>query len=530
MNSCVYPYPSRRMVTFAANGMVATSQQLAAQAGLDMLKKGGNAIDAAIAAAACLTVVEPCMNGIGGDAFAIVWSKGRLWGLNSTGFAPMGLSAEQVGESMPDLGFLPITVPGAPAAWAELSRRFGSLSLKQVLHPAVEYARDGFPVSPTISAVWGEAADVTFAARADKPEFAEWFRVFTDKGRAPAPGEVWRLPDHAETLTEIARTEAESFYRGALADEIDRYMRGAGGYLRKSDLSSFSPEWVEPLGINYRGYDVWELPPNGQGMIALMALGILGEMRLPQADDPRGWHLPIEALKLAMTDAHAYIADPKYMKVAPKQMLSPEYAAQRRALIGDRAIMPFVGNPTDAGTVYLCAADSQGNMISFIQSNFKGFGSGIVVPGTGIALHNRGTGFSLDPASPNFLEGKKRPYHTIIPGFLTKDGQPVGPFGVMGGFMQPQGHLQVIINMVDRGLNPQAALDAPRWMWTHDRSVIVEPSVPLYIADALADMGHNVTVERSRMPFGRGQIIRRTENGVLEGATEPRCDGTVAAW
>ena len=530
MNASTYPYPSRRMVTYGSRGMVATSQQLAAQAGLDMLKKGGNAIDAAIATAACLTVVEPCMNGIGGDAFAIVWTQNRLWGLNSTGAAPMALTAEAANGKIPDRGLFPITVPGTPAAWAELSRRFGKLTLMQVLRPAIEYAEEGFPVSPTIAEAWGEAANVTYAPYRNKPEFAEWFRVFTDNGRAPKAGEFWKLPDHARTLTEIAHTESESFYTGALADAIDSFMQKSGGFLRKSDLSAFAPEWVEPLTTRYRGHDVWELPPNGQGMIALMALNILEKMDIPGADDPRGWHIPIEALKLAMTDAHAYIADPRHMKVTPAQLLSPEYAARRRALISDTAHMPTVGNPVDGGTVYLCAADDDGNMISFIQSNFKGFGSGIVVPGTGIALHNRGTGFSLDPASANYLQGGKKPYHTIIPGFLTKDGAAVGPFGVMGGFMQPQGHLQVVLNLVERNLNPQAALDAPRWMWTHDKSIIVEASTPLYIADALSAMGHDVTIERSRMPFGRGQIIRRLPNGALEGATEPRCDGAVVAW
>ena len=529
-----YPYPSQRRVTFGRRGMVATSQQLAAQAGLDILKKGGNAVDAAVAAAACLTVVEPCSNGLGGDAFAHVWTKDGLFSLNSTGCCPALLDAQTVRDAgyakMPSTGFFPQTVPGIPGAWAELSRRVGRLPFEELLAPAISYAEDGFAVSPTVAEQWRIAAEKTYAPLRGRPEFQEWYRVFTRDGRAPGAGELWRLPDHAKTLRELAASRCESFYRGPLADEIDRYMKEAGGYLRREDLAAFSPEWVEPVTTRYHGYDVWELPPNGQGMIALMALNILSGIDLPSLDDPLCWHRQIEALKLAAVDAYRYVADPRFMELSPAALLDPAYAARRRALIGERALLPEAGLPTDGGTVYLCTADQEGNMVSFIQSNFSGFGSGVVVPGTGIAIHNRGTGFYLDQESPNCLAPGKRPFHTIIPGFLSKDGQPVGPFGVMGAFMQPQGHLQVLLQMIDYGRNPQSALDAPRWFWTGEKQVSLEHGVPLYIARALADRGHEVSYSAVRAPFGRGQIIRRLENGVYAAGTDPRADGAAAAW
>lgn len=535
MNFNSYPYPSQRRTVFAKGGMVCTSQQLAAQAGLDMLKKGGNAVDAAIATAACLTVVEPCSNGIGGDAFAQVFTAdGGHFGLNSTGFCPELLTADILRsagfDKMPSVGFYPQTVPGIPAAWAALNKRFCRLPMTELLSPAISYAENGFAVSPTVSEKWIEAAEVTYASYRDREEFSEWYRVFTKNGRAPEAGELFTLPDHAKTLAEIAKTDSESFYRGAIAETIASYMKRAGGFIRKEDLAAFYPEWVEPIGVSYKGYDIWELPPNGQGMIALMALNILNGIELPPLDDPKSWHIQIEALKLAAVDAYKYIADPRFgMEFEPKQLLSPEYAARRRALIGKRAMLPKAGRPTDGGTVYLCTADSEGNMVSYIQSNFNGFGSGVVVPETGIALHNRGSGFSLDEGSRNCLAPKKRPYHTLIPGFITKDKKPVGPFGVMGAFMQPQGHLQVALKMLSYHHNPQSALDAPRWYWTGERHIDIEHGVPLYIARELERMGHEVSYSSDRSPFGRGQMIIRLENGVFAGATDPRCDGTVAA-
>lgn len=533
MNYHAYPHASRRMVTFGHRGMVSTAQALAAQAGLDILKQGGNAVDAAIAAAVCLTVVQPTSNGIGSDAFALVWTKGKLHGLNASGKAPMALTPEEMARKghtkMPERGLEPITVPGAPGAWIALSRRFGKLPFAKLFEAGIQYAREGFVVSPTVSELWADGFAL-YSRFLGRPEFDEWFRVFAPEGRAPYAGELFRLPDHGDTLEEIARTEAESFYRGALADKIDAAMRQQGGWLRKEDLAAFEMEWVEPISVNYHGYEVCEIPPNGQGIIALMALNMLNELDVKATDDPLSWHRAIEAVKLAVCDAHAFVTDPRNMNVPVERLLSPEFAAQRRSLIGERAVMPAAGNPVDGGTVYLCTADEEGNMVSFIQSNFKGFGSGIVIPGTGISLQDRGCGFSLDPGHVNFLAGGKKTFHTIIPGFLMKDGKPVGPFGVMGGAMQPQGHVQVMINLIDRGMNPQAALDMPRWMWQQDRDVIVEPAVPHAIVRALEEMGHNVRYSVSRAPFGRGDMILRTEFGTLVGATEPRADGCTAAW
>jgi gamma-glutamyltranspeptidase/glutathione hydrolase len=336
--------------------------------------------------------------------------------------------------------------------------------------------------------------------------------------------------DHARTLRAIADSRAESFYRGDIAEEVDRYARETGGLLRKEDLAAFQPEWVDPVSIQYRGVDVWELPPNGQGIVALMALQILKGFEFASRDDVQTVHRQIEAMKLAFADGRRYITDPREMPVDVEALLSDGYAAERRQQIGANALDPAPGRPPGGGTVYLAAADSEGNMISYIQSNYMGFGSGVVVPGTGIAMQNRGHTFSLDPAHPNFLRPGKRTYHTIIPGFLTKGSEPLGPFGVMGGFMQPQGHLQVVMNLIDFHLNPQAALDAPRWQWVEGRRVLVEPGFPAHIAQALERRGHHVEVALDAGSFGRGQIILRLPDGVLAGGSEPRTDGQVAAW
>lgn len=532
-NAAHHPYASRRSTVYARNGMVATSQPLAAQAGLAILQRGGNAIDAAIATAAALTVVEPTSNGIGGDAFALVWTKGKLHGLNASGPAPAALSLEALAGAgvteIPKHGFIPVTVPGAPAAWAELSARFGRLPLTEVLAPAIQYAEEGYPVSPTLGHFWQRAAKV-FQTALSGDQFSHWWETFAPGGRAPSVGEIWRSPAHAQTLALIAETKAEAFYRGELAEQMDGFSRQYGGYLRKEDLAAYRPEWVDPIGVNYRGYDVWEIPPNGHGLVALMALNIIKGFDLTERETARTYHLAIEALKLAFSDGKRYIADPRHMSVSVADLLSDGYAAERRRLIGDVALTPEPGQPPRGGTIYLSAADGEGNMISFIQSNYMGFGSGLVVPGTGIALHNRGHNFSLDPASDNCLAPGKKPYHTIIPGFLTKGGQPVGPFGVMGGFMQPQGHMQVVMNTVDFGLNPQAALDAPRWQWKEGLTVTVEHAVPEHVVLELARRGHDVRWAVGSGEFGRGQIIWRLENGVLVGGTEPRTDGHISAW
>ncbi|WP_134684340.1 gamma-glutamyltransferase family protein [Brevibacillus migulae] len=528
-----YPYPSQRNATIARNGMVATSQPLAAQAGLDILKKGGNAIDAAIATAACLTVVEPTSNGIGGDAFALVWTKDGLHGLNASGPAPQGISIEAVKaaghEKMPTYGWYPVTVPGAPSAWAALSKRFGKLPLAEVLQPAIDYAENGFPVSPTLGYFW-DLAYKKLKNQLTGPEFAEWFKTFAPDGRAPKVGEMWKSPAHARTLRSIAESNAESFYRGELAEKIDAFSREHGGFLRKEDLAAYQPDWVDPIRVNYKGYDVWEIPPNGQGLVALLALNLLKGFEFPAKDTVETYHKQMEAMKLAFADGLKYITQRDKMNVTVEQLLSEQYAAQRRALIGEDALQPEPGEPARSGTVYLAAADGEGNMISYIQSNYMGFGSGIVIPDTGIAMQNRGHNFSLDPGHDNRLEPGKKTYHTIIPGFLTKDGKPVGPFGVMGGFMQPQGHVQVVMNMIDFHLNPQAALDAPRWQWIEGKTVEVEPHFPEHIALSLARKGHEIKRTLGSGGFGRGQIIVRDENGVLTGGTDFRTDGSVAAW
>ena len=529
-----YKYPSRRTLVYGARGMTAATQPLAAQAGLDMLKAGGNATDAAVAMAACLAVVEPTSNGIGGDNFALVWQEGELFGMNSSGPAPALMDGEALlaegRTAMPLYGWGAVTVPGAPAGWAALNERFGRLPLEQVLAPAVYYAEEGFPVSPTVSFLWKKAFAV-FEKKLSGEEFAPLFESFTTGGRAPEPGELWRSPAQAETLRKIAATGAKSFYTGELAEAIDAFSRRFNGALRFGDLASFSTEWVKPISVNYRGYDIWEIPPNGQGITALIALNILKHFELHERDCARSFHLQIEAIKQAFAETLAEVGDPGCMRMSSEELLSEELAAARAAEIDEeRAVLPTDRRQSSGGTVYFAAADSEGSMVSMIQSNYRGFGSGLCVPGTGITLHNRGNNFSLDRESPNFCRAGRRPYHTIIPGFITKDGEALGPFGVMGAFMQPQGHLQAIVNMTNFALNPQEALDAPRWQWTEGKKVLLEHGVPDYIARELAAMGHEISVEHDLSSFGRGQIILRDRFGSLVGATEQRADGAVAAW
>ncbi|MCL2407499.1 MAG: gamma-glutamyltransferase family protein [Defluviitaleaceae bacterium] len=527
------PYHTARPPVVGQNGMVATSHPLAAQAGLDVLKAGGNAVDAAVAAAACLTVVEPTSNGIGGDAFAIVWMNGEMHGLNASGKSPAGISAQAVLDKgfaeMPKFGFLPVTVPGAPGAWAALSGRFGNLALSQSLSPAVGYARHGHPVAPVVAKYW-QGAYRSYKRLFDGPEFAAWFDTFAPNGNAPEVGEIWKSEGHANTLEEIGRTNAKSFYNGSLANEIAEFSAKYGGFLTKEDLESHVHEWVAPLSVNYRGYDVWELPPNGQGLVALIALNILKGYEFTHRDDVTGLHRQFEAMKLAFAAGKEFITDPSRLTISPNEYLTDAYADLFRSKITDTAAEPVAIAPNKGGTVYLCTGDKWGNMVSYIQSNYMGFGSGLVVPGTGIALQNRGCDFSLDLNHANVLVGGKRTYHTIIPGFMTKGGRAIGPFGVMGGYMQPQGHVQVVMNTVDYGLNPQAALDAPRWQWMQGRQFTVEHGFPQHVAKELARKGHQMQVAIDSGGFGRGQIIWRNEYGSYVGGTEPRCDGAVAVW
>lgn len=532
------PYASRRSPTYARNGMVAASQPQAAQVGRDILAEGGNAVDAAIATAATLTVVEPTGCGIGGDAFALVWiasdgqGNGRLHGLNASGTAPAALTRDAVlaaGHSeVPLHGWTPVTVPGTPSAWAELSRRFGRLDFASLLEPAIRLAREGFPVSPVIASLW-QRDTANFRRHLEGAATRPWFETFTTEGKAPEAGDWWRCEAQARSLESIAESQAESFYRGELAQRIDAFSRETGGYLRKDDLAGYHPEWVDPISARYRHVDVWEIPPNGQGLVALMALRILDGFPPTHRDDPELLHRQLEAMKLAYADGRTHISQPDHMSWSVEQLLSDAYTEQRRNLIGDQAIDPQPGKPDAGGTVYLATADADGNMVSFIQSNYHGFGSGIVVPDTGIALQNRGHDFSLDENHDNCLQPGKKTFHTIIPGFLTQGGKALGPFGVMGGFMQPQGHVQVVMNLVDFGLNPQSALDAPRWQWLGERNIGIEHSYSPALVRAMSARGHHIQVAHDDRSYGRGQVIlRNPQTGIYCGGTEPRTDSAIA--
>ena len=532
-------YPSQRFPIYARSGMVNASSPQASAAGLDILRQGGNAMDAAVAAAAALTVVEPTANGIGSDAFALIWSAKdqKLYGLNASGPAPELISIERVIDDgnavdgkMPVSGWTPVTVPGAPKAWAEINRRFGRLSLSQNLAPAVRYAREGYPCSPNLAQMWLRAYN-RYRKILDGPEFKAWFTTFAPEDRAWEAGDMIRLPDHADTLEEIGETEAAAFYTGDIARKIDAESRKYGGYLRYEDLAAYEAEWVDPIRLDYRGYHVCEIPPNGQGIVALMALNILKSFEFSDKDSDNTIHRQLEAIKMAFADAFHYVTDPAQMKIDYQKLLDPEYGKRRAREIGPYARIYSHIIPPKSGTVYMCCADGEGNMVSYIQSNYMGFGSGIVIDGTGISLQNRGSDFSLNPDDANCLKPGKRSYHTIIPGFLMKaDGQPVGPFGVMGGYMQPQGHLQVVMNYIDFHMDPQQALDAPRWQWMRDGRVTVETRFDPQLAGVLQRRGHSVSVDLNASSFGRGQMIVRLDNGVLVGGTESRTDSNIACF
>lgn len=523
-----YPYASRRRVVMGKRCAVATSQPLATLAGMEMFWAGGNAVDAAIATAIALTVVEPTSNGIGSDAFALVWD-GKLHGLNASGRSPQNLSLEAFAgmEQVPSCGWLPVTVPGVVSAWASLSQRWGKLPFEQLFEPAIRYAEEGFPVSPVTSALWNDAEAIYLPLTA--PEFQPFKEVFFPCNRAPAVGEVWGSEAHAKTLRAIAQSGGETFYRGEIARLIADFAASTGGFLTTTDLAAHKAEWVEPISTTYRDLTVWEIPPNTQGIATLMALNILEGININQypRESVERYHLQIEAMKLAFADVNRHVTDPRFMEVAVEQLLDRAYAKERQQLIGEQAIPLAKFGLPKGGTVYLAAADSE-LMISFIQSNYEGFGSGILVPGTGIALQNRGVGFTLEAGHPNQVAPAKRSFHTIIPGFLTRGNQPLGPFGVMGGQMQPQGHLQVVINMADYDMNPQAALDAPRWRFIEGKTVLLEEKVPHQIALELAARGHDIQISKEESSFGRGQIILRRE-GVLIAASEPRADGLALA-
>lgn len=515
------PHPSGRQ-PLLADRVVATSQPLAAQAGLEAMRRGGNAVDAAVAAAMALTIVEPTSNGIGSDAFAIVADDEGVHGLNASGRAPAGLDAERLQglETMPLRGWDSVTVPGAVSAWSTLVERFGRLDLEALAAPAIRYAREGFPVSPVTAAAWRHAERIF----AGMPDFAA---AFLPGGRAPRAGDRFALPEAADALALIAATGGEAFYRGELAERMDAHARAGGGALAAADLASHRPEWVETISLRHRDRVVHELPPNGQGIAALIALGILArtDVETHHPDSPEALHLQIEAMKLAFADAHAHVADPERMRLAPGELLDPGYLDARAALIDpERAGAPGHGTPARGGTVYLTAADDEGRMVSFIQSNYHGFGSGVVVPGTGIALQNRGAGFSTDPTHPNAVAPGRRPFHTIIPALTERDGRPELAFGVMGGPMQPQGHVQVLARIVDHDANPQAASDAPRWRVEQGRSVALEAGTAPATAQGLARRGHELQQDQGMGGFGGAQLIQRLGDAWVAGS-DHRKDG-----
>lgn len=516
------PYRSRR-APVAADNLVATSQPLATQAGLNALRAGGNAVDAALAAAITLTVVEPSNNGVGSDAFAIVWDGAQLHGLNASGRAPLGWMPErfQGRARMPALGWDSVTVPGAVSAWAALSERFGQLPFARLFEAARGYAEAGFLVGPETAWGWHDAA----SALSQQPGFADEFLP------PPAAGERFRRPALARTLGLIAEQGAGAFYAGELAERILAASAAGGGALCRQDLEQHRADWVTPLGLDYRGRTLHEIPPNGQGLAAQIALGILAHRPPAEPDTVAGVHLMIEAMKIAVRAAFDHFADPAAMRLRPEQLLEPTSLARAAASIGARAtIAAPVALPMSSDTVYLCAADAAGCQVSFIQSNYLGFGSGVVVPETGIALQNRGAGFSLEPGHPNQVGPGKRPFHTIIPGFVTSASGPALCFGVMGGHMQHQGHVQMMNRLFDAGQNPQAAADAPRWMVEPDFSVSLEAGFPAALAQGLTDLGHRLRTEQSYRQFGGAQLIATLPDGGLLGASDPRKEGQVSGF
>jgi len=521
-----FDYPSQRMPVFARN-VVATSQPLAAQAGLQMIINGGNAVDAALACAIALTVVEPTSNGIGGDAFALVWDGHELHGLNGSGHSPKGWTPERYAglREMPFLGWDSVTVPGAVDAWDALSKRFGKLPFVDLFSPAIDYARNGFVVSPITAQRWADAAELYY-------EFPDFGQTFLPGGRAPRCGEVFRCPDQARTLEEIAASGGRSFYRGDISKQIVACAESNGGAMTLDDLKAHQSEWVRPLSIEYHGIQIHEIPPNGQGLAALIALGILREFDIQQypVDSADSLHLQIEAMKIAFAEVYQHIADSQAMVASPDQFLEEDFLEQRaRDIHLGRVSTPKATIPTTHSTVYLTTADENGMMVSFIQSNYQGFGSGIVIPGTGIAMQNRGCGFVLEEGHPNAVDGGKRPFHTIIPGFVSQESQALMSFGVMGGPMQPQGHVQLLIRMADYGQNPQTACDAPRWFVDENFCIALEPGFPPSISEELINRGHRILEDSPEFLFGGAQVIYCLEDGYCA-ASDPRKDGQAVGY
>jgi gamma-glutamyltranspeptidase/glutathione hydrolase len=533
------PYSSARLPVFARN-IVSTSHPLAAQAGLRMMQQGGNAVDAAIAAAAAMTITEPVSNGLGSDAFCILWDGQKLHGLNASGPAPQAWTPDyfhrKYGEDAvnpPKRGWDSVTVPGAVSAWATMSERFGKLPFADLMAPAIEIAERGYLVPVVVQQKWAAATPLLQSL----PGFAESFLPW---GRAPNVGELFQFKAAAKGLRDIAQTKGRAFYEGEIAEALVRFSDQHGGAMTLKDLANYQAQWVEPIAQNYRGYTLHEIPPNGQGIAALIALGILENFDLAsmKVDGVESQHLQIEAMKLAFADVYRYVADPKHMEVTPAQMLDPAYLKSRANLIDMKKAQNFyAGNPVKGGTIYLTAADEYGMMVSFIQSNYMGFGSGVVEPSYGISLQNRGFGFSTDPKGlnpANLVAPGKLPFQTIIPAFLTQNGQPVMSYGVMGGNMQPQGHMQTLVRMVDYGQNPQTACDAPRWRYNEGMSINAEANMDANTVQGLNDLGHELEViNDSYQDFGAGQFIWRMGNPKVEGyvaASDPRRDGLAAGF
>jgi gamma-glutamyltranspeptidase/glutathione hydrolase len=532
-------YPSTRLPLFARS-IVSTSHPLAAQAGLHIMRQGGNAVDAAIAAAAAMTIVEPVSNGLGSDAFCILWDGQRLHGLNASGPAPAAWSPQYfhrkyglAAKTPPKRGFDSVTVPGAVASWVALSERFGKLPFADLLEPAIDIAERGYLVPVVVQQKWLAAT----AELQSQPGFAQSFLPW---GRAPHVGELFRFAAAARGLKAIARTKGQALYGGEIAQALEKFSAQNGGSLTARDLADYRPEWVEPIAKSYRGHTLHEIPPNGQGIAALIALGIVSHFDLAglPVDGVAAQHLQIEAMKLAFADVYRYVADPRSMDITPSQMLDDAYLASRAKLIDPKRAQDFqAGNPVKGGTIYMTAADESGMMVSFIQSNFMGFGSGVVEPEFGISLQNRGHGFSTDLAGTNranLVAPGQRPFHTIIPAFLTKDGQPVMSYGVMGGNMQPQGHMQTLVRMLDHGQNPQAACDAPRWRFNAGLSINAEASMASDTVQGLQGLGHQLEVIKdSYQDFGAGQFIWRMGDPAVEGylaASDPRRDGQAVGF
>lgn len=525
-------YPSRRSTVIARNGMVATSQPLAARAGLQVLLDGGNAFDAAVTTAATLNVVEPMSTGIGGDCFALLHlaDTGEVKALNGNGRAPQALGRDVFQErgldTVPLTGMLPVTVPGTVDGWTTLLDAYGTISLADALAPAIHYAEEGFPVTEIIARAW----DYLTPKMRATPEAAKHYLI--DGERAPRPGEIFRLPALAQTFRQVATNGRDTFYKGEIAQAIVDFSNRNGGFLAKEDFESHTSTWVEPISINYRGYRVYECPPNGQGLAALLALNIATGFDLPgkAPDSTEYLHILIEAMRLGFADAFTYVADPEHADIPLAALLSEAYAAERRAMIKPNQALSEVpaGRPAGEDTVYLTVVDGEGNACSFINSLYHGFGSGMVAGDTGICLQDRGACFVLDPGHRNCWAPGKRPYHTIIPSMITRDGALFASYGVMGGFMQPQGHLQVVSHLIDHHMSPQQALDAPRFRVLENlHAVVFERGVPLRALSDLARIGHRVMPPTEALGgFGGGQVILVDQgNGVMFGGSDPRKDG-----